>query len=239
MTTITGEIAYLERIALLPGGTATITLSDTSLQDASATLIAETTIELGDRQVPIPFELVAETGDLDERGMYSVRATISGPDGSLQWTTDTANIVDISQVEVDLGTLRLVNAAGSATAPDTDAGADASSLVGEWTITEIDGTATLENAPATLVFGDDGTLGSDTGCNSVSASYATSGELLTVESEPVMTRKACDPERTAQETAIVEIFNAARTDGATFAVTDDGAALTITTSDGVTLSARR
>lgn len=113
MITISGELTYRQRIALIPGGTAIVRLLDTSRQEAKASEVATTTIELGDRQVPIAFVVSANTSELDPRATYSVRATITGPDGNRQWTTDTANPVNIVESEVDLGSLMLVQVAGS------------------------------------------------------------------------------------------------------------------------------
>lgn len=112
--TLTGQLSYRERIALLPGSTATVRLEDVSRADAPSTVIASETIELGNRQVPIPFELVVDDGLLSERNRYSLRATINGPDGALAWTTDTAMPVEKGSGDRDLGMITLVSARGSA-----------------------------------------------------------------------------------------------------------------------------
>lgn len=234
MITITGQLAYRERIALIPGGTATITLSDTSVQDVAPPTVAETTLELGDQQIPIPFELAADTSDLDERAMFTIRATITGPNGDLHWTTDTTNPIDITQSKIDLGMVMLVSASGTATDSDSET---ASPLVGEWNVIDIDGTEPLEEAPASLVFADDGTLSADTGCNSLSVSYGFDGDALTLDSEPAVTLMACDPDVTAQETAILVILGSVRTGGSTFDIADN--TLTITAADGASLTAQR
>lgn len=229
MISITGELAYRERIALIPGGTATVALLDTSKQDVAAQVITETTIGLGDQQVPIPFDLEADVSDLDERGTYSVRATITGPGDDLQWTTDTANIIDVTQSDVDLEMLMLVRAGEAATAPG-----DSTALVGEWTVTEIDATPVLDGAPATLVFGDDGTLGGNTGCNSFSATYSTDGDALMLDSEMASTLMACDEATNDQETAFFEVMN----DLATYEIADGGT-LTITSNEAASIVAER
>ena len=74
--TLTGTVAYRERMALPPGATITVTLSDVSRMDAAATVIAETTVDPAGRQVPIPFELRYDPGKIQPSGTYSVRATI-------------------------------------------------------------------------------------------------------------------------------------------------------------------
>lgn len=106
--TVTGDLTYLQRIALEPDSTATVVLEDISRADASATVVAEQVIDLGDEQVPIPFELVADRSELDDRFTYSVRGTITGADGDLRWTTDTVNLVDPTEDAVHLGELVMV-----------------------------------------------------------------------------------------------------------------------------------
>ncbi len=224
VTTITGELTYLQRIALIPGGTATITLSDVSLQDAVAPVVAEVVIELEDRQIPIPFELTVDESDFAPGGTYALQATINGPEGNLEWTTDTTNSVDLTQSEVDMGALVLVQVDqqgdDQATGP----------LLGEWTVTSIDGAPTdVEPAP-TLIFGEDGTLGGNASCNSFSTTYLSDGDSLTLTGEPAVTMMACDTETDAQERAFLQALNSiGSSDGAT--VTIEGTTLSITTAD--------
>jgi putative lipoprotein len=106
--TVAGTITYLQRIALEPGSTATVVLEDISRADAAATVVAEQVIDIDDEQVPIPFELVADRSELDDRSSYSVRAAITGPDGQLRWTTDTVNPIDPAESFVKTGGLIMV-----------------------------------------------------------------------------------------------------------------------------------
>ena len=83
---VTGTVAYRERIALTPEAVVEVQLLDVSLADASAKLVAEQTIK-PKHQVPIPFELVYDPAEIDERFTYAVRATIRER-GRLMFTTD-------------------------------------------------------------------------------------------------------------------------------------------------------
>ena len=83
---VTGSVNYRERIALTPEAVVEVQLLDVSLADASAKMIARQTIK-PKRQVPIPFELVYDPADIDERFTYTVRATIRER-GRLLFTTD-------------------------------------------------------------------------------------------------------------------------------------------------------
>jgi len=53
--TLDGTAAYRERIALPPDARLRVAISDVSLADAPATVIAETEIATAGRQGPIPF----------------------------------------------------------------------------------------------------------------------------------------------------------------------------------------
>ncbi len=109
-TTIRGSLTYRERIALPPGSSARVTLSDTSVADAAAAAVASTDLELGERQVPVPFELTVPAEKLAPNRQYAVRGTISGPDGGLLWTTDAAHTISAGEASIDLGTVMLVRA---------------------------------------------------------------------------------------------------------------------------------
>jgi len=109
---VTGQIGYLERIALVPGSQAIIRLYDVSIADKKAELVAEQIILLK-QQMPVNFELAFDADALNLNGIYSVRAVIQSKDGKLLWTTDTGYPIDTSQQEQDLGLLRLVKVKAS------------------------------------------------------------------------------------------------------------------------------
>ncbi len=162
-------------------------------QDVAAPVVAEVEIDLEDRQVPIPFDLEFDATDLDPRGVYSVRATITGPDGELQWTTDIVNPIDPTQTDIDLGTIVLVHVDPSEdSSAGTNGTAPAESLPfdGEWDVVDIGGTPVLDDALATLVFDTDGNLGGTTGCNSWSTTYSSDDRTASIGSEIVTTLMA-------------------------------------------------
>lgn len=228
---VIGNLTYPQRIALVPGGTATVALEDVSIADAAATVIAEESIELVDQQVPIPFQLDVDAADLEPTGTYSVRAEIRGPDGTLNWTTDTANLVDPEDGDIDLGDLVLVPVDSSGDGAEEGA---AGPLSGVWNVTEIDGSPVLEEAPATLEFSADGTLSGTTGCNSYTTGFEVDGDLLVV-SEIAVTAMACIGEVSDQEAAFLAVLG----DSPTFALVDTDVQLIIEGSSGSTLVARR
>ncbi len=86
---VTGTVSYLQRIALPPSAVIQVRLQDISLADAPAKIIAEQTINLGQRQVPVPFTLNFDPGKIDAKHSYSVSAKIT-VDGKVWFTSDQA-----------------------------------------------------------------------------------------------------------------------------------------------------
>lgn len=86
---ITGTVSYLERIALPPNAVIQVRLEDVSRADAPAKTIAQERITLGDRQVPVPFELKFDPKTIDEKHTYVVTARIV-VDDELRFLSDKA-----------------------------------------------------------------------------------------------------------------------------------------------------
>lgn len=234
MTTISGNLIYRERIALIPGGAATVTLSDVSLQDVPAPVIAETIVDLDGQQVPISFEISFDDFAADPQASYAIRATITGPAGNLEWTTDTAHLIGLGQPIIEVGDLLLVRA----TSPEPDAG-QASSIVADWKMTEINGAPAISGSSANLRFDADGTLGGNTSCNSYATSYTATETALAVNPAIAVTMMACDGPTSAQEQAFLDVLNAIAADGGSFEVDEPGSTLTLTSSDGAVIKATR
>ncbi|MCW8125288.1 YbaY family lipoprotein [Microbulbifer halophilus] len=116
---ISGQLIYLQRIALPPNAVATVQLRDVSLADAPAGVVAEQVIELENRQIPVPFSLRIERGELDPHRTYSVAARIENGKEQLLWITDSHHGVNPGHNgDIDLGDIRLTQAAsGSAPQP--------------------------------------------------------------------------------------------------------------------------
>lgn len=84
---VTGTVSYLQRVALPTNAVIEVQLSDVSLADAPAKVIAEQTINLGQRQVPVPFALTFDPTKIDSKHTYSMSAKIT-VDGKLSFITD-------------------------------------------------------------------------------------------------------------------------------------------------------
>jgi len=86
---VTGTITYLARMALPPQTMIQVQLQDVSLADAPAKVIAEKKIQLGQKQVPVPFTLKYDPAKIDAGHRYSVSARVTiGAD--LKFVTDQA-----------------------------------------------------------------------------------------------------------------------------------------------------
>ena len=72
---ISGEVRYLEKVALLPNSTLHVTLQDISLQDVPAKELASQTIRNAET-TGLDFDLVYNTADVLDGHRYSVSAEI-------------------------------------------------------------------------------------------------------------------------------------------------------------------
>ncbi len=89
---LTGNVTYLQRIALPPDAVVHVTLADVSLQDAPAQEISEQTItEPG--QVPIPFELIYDPEGIDPAHTYAIQARITAGEELLFINTTAHHVI--------------------------------------------------------------------------------------------------------------------------------------------------
>lgn len=105
--TITGNVAYRERIMLPDNAVVTVRLQDVSLVDAPAKLISEQVIETNGAQVPVAFELSYNPNDIKPGHRYSVSARIEVA-GELRFITDTMNAVITDENQTQQLNLMLV-----------------------------------------------------------------------------------------------------------------------------------
>lgn len=81
---VTGTITYRQRIALPPNSTVVVTLQDTTSPNRAPRNIAQQTIPLRGQQVPVPFSLIYNPAQIQQNGIYRIRAEIY-VDGRLTW----------------------------------------------------------------------------------------------------------------------------------------------------------
>ncbi len=87
--TVSGTVSYLSRMALPASAIIEVKLQDVSLADAPGKVIAKEEIALGERQVPVPFELKFDPGKIEPQHTYSVSARIL-VNGELRFISDKA-----------------------------------------------------------------------------------------------------------------------------------------------------
>lgn len=162
---ITGTVTYLPRIALPPNAVVETSLVDVSRADAPAITLASQQIVAGGRQVPFPFTLPYDAGQIDSRFSYAVQSRIT-VDGDLQFVTTTRFPVITNgnptgvEVRVDL--------------VDQMAGDEAQLTNTVWQLEQIQYSDDKLLEPAspsdyTIEFMDDGQLAIRADCNAVEA----------------------------------------------------------------------
>lgn len=90
--TLTGTVTYRARIALPAGAVVDVRLLDVSRADAPATTLARAEIVTRGEQVPVPFTLRYDPGEVQPGRRYVVQATIA-VDGRVTWRTTTQHPV--------------------------------------------------------------------------------------------------------------------------------------------------
>ena len=90
-----GEVFYLQRIALPPAATLSVSLQDVSLADAPAVTLAEQKGPVNGKQVPLPFHLSYDPAQVKPGHTYSVSARIE-LDGKLLFITTERHTVQLN-----------------------------------------------------------------------------------------------------------------------------------------------
>jgi putative lipoprotein len=88
---ITGNVMYLERIALPPNAVVQLELQDVSRADAPAIVLGQETIAAS-HQVPIPFRIEYDPSQIQESHTYVIRVRIT-VENQLRWTNTTTTRV--------------------------------------------------------------------------------------------------------------------------------------------------
>lgn len=115
---VTGDVTYLQRIALPDDAVVEVSIYNASLADASE-IVGVQVIETAGAQVPIPFDVAYSSGDINENLLYSVSARIEDGAGNLLFISDTAVPVITNgnpTTDVEIVTIQ-VEAAVDAAAP--------------------------------------------------------------------------------------------------------------------------
>lgn len=91
-TGVSGTVTYTEPLTLPGDAVVSVQIIDLST-GAAAEILGEQTIELGDSQIPIPYEVPFNPEDIDEANLYGVTARIETADGTLLFVNETNALV--------------------------------------------------------------------------------------------------------------------------------------------------
>lgn len=191
---ITGIISYLPRIALPPNAVVDVSLVDVSRADSPAVALSSIQMVSGGRQVPFPFELIYDPGQVNSGSFYAVQAHIM-VDGEQQFvsTNRVPVITNGNPTEVNVQVDLIDQAA-----------ADVEQLQNTvWQLDQIqynDGKLLTPDAPAnyTVQFMSDGQLSIGADCNRALGSFTANDNSLSIELGPT-TLAACSPESIDQD----------------------------------------
>ncbi len=113
IVTITGAALYRERIALPPGAVTLVAAEDVSLADAPSKILAEQTITMDGKSVPVPFSLDVPRSALTAAHRTNLRVRIEDGSGKLLFITDTHNSITATtgSNRIDMGNVVLVKVA--------------------------------------------------------------------------------------------------------------------------------
>jgi len=192
-----GEVVYRERIALPPGARVTVQLTDVSLADAPAAIVAEQKIT-PTGQVPIPFELKFDTSAILEKNTYALQARID-VDDKLMFINDERHQVD--PLAADGPQTILVKMVKE----QADSGDAASIFDQTWALTFIDGLGAIEGSKATFRVEENGKITGRAPCNGYFASAEIKGKEMTI-AKPGATMMACEEALMKQEQAFFAAF---------------------------------
>ena len=198
---VTGTVTYRQRMALPSAAFVKIVLEDVSRQDAPGREISQTTFGAAGKQVPLPFRILFDRSDIDEKHTYVVRASILLNDKVIFSSTQRHNVIThgaSTNVDIVLEPVQAAQASG-AHLEDT-----------EWTLIEVAGMLVHKGdgpEPNFTLHAADKRMSGSSGCNRLVGSYELSGDSLHFK-PMAMTRMACQEALMKQEQALEKAFAA-------------------------------
>jgi putative lipoprotein len=202
---LSGSAFYRERIVLPSDATLLVEFID--LAKPKTALGATTVAPAG--QVPIAFGLVVDSSKLSNGEAYAVQARIE-VGGSAWFASAEPTPVDLARAGEPFSIL-LVQA-GSKNAEE----ASGVSLAGtEWSVLELERKSADTNVTSTLIFGADGAVSGNGGCNAFRGDVDIEGTTMKF-GQLASTMMACEGAKSAKEA----LFHAALSQTASYSVQD-------------------
>jgi putative lipoprotein len=197
--TLSGTVAYRERVALPGDAIAEVSLLDATVQDTSL-VVAKTSFPSDGKQVPLPFSLHYDASKIDKTHLYTARATIKSG-GQILFTTDQVRgvITQGNPTHVDLMLTRVD--------PET-AGATGDVAGSHWVLADLNGDGVVEGTHVTLDFAEKGRATGSGSCNRYFSTVEISGSSIRFGAVGA-TRMACGTAVSLQEVKYFEALEAA------------------------------
>lgn len=179
--TITGTVAYRERIAVPPDAVLEVSLLDVSRADAASVRLASKRIAMD--RVPFPFALDYDDAMIDDRMSYTLEAVIHSGGRQIYRTTTAHPVLTRGGSEsVDIVVERLSDHTATAV-PE-----------GAWQVSEIAGRVLIADRAPDIEFKSDGSFGGSTGCNRYrGTAQPTAANGLSFPDNIAATLMACPP----------------------------------------------
>ncbi len=183
MKTLSGTVAYRERIALPPSASIEVKLLDVSHADAPARTIAQTIVR-PETQVPVPYRLDYDASEVVPGRSYALQARITV--GERLWFV-TATRHPVFAGGADSTDIVVERVSGAATSP-----------VGRWLAEDIRSGGVIDRLQTILEIATDGKVAGTGGCNRMAGMATISG--ADIRFGPLAaTNMACTPAAMDQE----------------------------------------
>ncbi len=203
---VSGSVTYNERIALPEDATLSVQLQDTSLADASATVLGEVSYVTAGKQVPLPFAISYDPAEIEENHTYSLSARITDAAGNLLFINDTAiHVITNGNPTTDID-VPVILVEDTALLPESETEAEpAAQAVGktwQWTgfSDPVNGSQEIPQPERyELTLNADGTANIKADCNMVNTTYTIDGSNITINPLGASTMVACPPDSLADQ----------------------------------------
>ena len=192
--TVSGTLSYRERIALPPGATKEIVVSDITLGDNRETILSRSMQPIRVGAPPVPFSIDVSQLNMTDGPLYGLRAFIREPDGSIMFRTSSPVLLNMRGDRVDVGDVQLFMTSSD----DRGMTAIPGMRDGTWRVTQIGNDVVPPDSAPKMTFGVDGRFYGTTGCNNFISSYELSGSSLDLAAIGA-SRRACEPGLMEQE----------------------------------------
>ncbi len=204
--TITGTVAYRERVALPPDEAIDVRLEDTSLQDAPAKLIGESVFAAAGQQVPIPFQVSFNPADINPAHTYQLRANIT-VNGKMTFTSVTVYPVITHGAPMQAS---IILQKVQAPSPEKSTGLKLHGTY--WRLVELNGKPAVpgmgKTQPYIRFHREQGSLEGSSGCDGVVGTYIVEQSSLRI-TPSATTMMMCPPALMEQEQGLINALKAA------------------------------